>query len=1441
MSPKKYIAKVLVATLLLGLLPQGIFGNSQNPIKKIKTVEVGHVTDTTPGQDNIFPNVTIEWEKPEANVIPSEKGINDVSEPTYYDFTLTNMSNASVGSGKKVDVSAQEFDVPMVKLEDYFRNVMRNGTLYEAQIIARHKHQTVVNGETVYSNAPGSPTPIPSAYFITDFNIQATISPTFQFTWEYIPGVHYQLVYVEGDKKDKAEIDAATKKTIVPITPQKAAASLNETRDRVVYQPKDVKAGTIYTAYVIPTGIEGKKVSIDQVVYNKTTPKVAKATPNIQLNLDNIGQNKIRLWWNINEAGWVVVGNNLVKTIIHQVDAMGQDIIIGTIENGNMGNNDVGYFEYTAPKESVTYYVEFVFKNDIPSFIAGPIDYVPEELKEVPLQPRVPNEFDIRDGSSLTNDIISNQNKYKVKYNGLYDDIGLTINSLNEFRKHTFHSYMSNNEPEIQLVWDAIKNQSTGEVDYDLYYDIWVTDNRDTLNTAQPIISNLRVMPKQDANIIYRQDGETVVGFKTDSSNSKINLYTTSHNEVKALSTNRTYYIKMVAKRKYGKTYTVSTPTILSISIAKDGDVYDPPVLGKPPLQLGEITATTAEIQWVEEWYELMAKDADSLYPSVTHQVENLLARYGHSSIYLDQNQKPAIRYIDPSISNPNFGAQTPLKLYGKLAQDNLAKIRKSLETSDYPEGYYANNYVEKFVSIGSDVNYEIKVMTQKDVEALRGDEPLELWLKNNEKNLSEGWSSITDALTEVTIDGVQGKRYLVAKDYQNQALKPNTSYVIMIRTSRMVEGEIKYSAFPSYILCTTLTDHTSKPEVPKTPTLYLYKDRDITATDISVRWIYNDSFDYELRYSRLDDPEKAEKWTFTDEEMKTFSDGAEAKATITGLVPETTYNFWIRAIQKKTNSDGEILSSDWSNPVIATTLALDKPLPPSGLGPAAYQSILEAGQDFPPISKDYITVEWMRIASDKDNAEIENGSSNLSVQYQYVVEFANNPEFLDSIVVNTSEPAIEGTQIVAKNIIRFDNLESNKPYYVKVKTVLKYINPDTGKVVIKESDFSNWVRILTKTSNDEYDGGENDNIIIYPEAIVDTYTNGIWTKEIVDTAKIISQIQNSKHYFLTVTMENYKNKYDADVRRLKMPKNVVDTLINRGMALKVITNVGIYEIPGKALRVYSNQYSARDIVQFDFTKATLLNIAAIGRSYPESFIKGERFEVMFRGSTKNTAVQKLDDHMKIKLKLELVGQYNFANMNTYTYSYYTNSWSKQNPAIETQTDSYFVYSTPYTGLHALYQRLTIASNTGSTYIMNELKAAYDIRGLGDIYFKQDYVYGNQYIQLLMGIAQNKSSIDLTESVTSDLKTKARTSGIYISQSTGTVTKEQALAGVVKLYELKQGYQVKPSKVVFKGVSSTYKEAVGKAYALGLIDEAINPSGKVTYSELCDWIIQVIE
>ncbi len=326
--------------------------------------------------------------------------------------------------------------------------------------------------------------------------------------------------------------------------------------------------------------------------------------------------------------------------------------------------------------------------------------------------------------------------------------------------------------------------------------------------------------------------------------------------------------------------------------------------------------------------------------------------------------------------------------------------------------------------------------------------------------------------------------------------------------------------------------------------------------------------------------------------------------------------------------------------------------------------------------------------------------------------------------------------------------------------------------------------------------------------------------------------------------MKNYKDRYDAKVRSLVIPKNVIDTLDNNGMALQIVTNTAVYEVPAKALRNQASQYGARDKVIFNISKLTPLDIMLYDRAYPEIFIKGENFEVSLRGESKNARIIKLDESMKIKQKLQLIGSYNFENVNAYMYNPNTATWWRPNAVKETTQDieySYFMYSTYNTGSHVLYQTLQSQEASSSTYIMNELKAKYNIRGLGDIYKSNDVVYADQYIKLMMGIAKKENQITLNQAPTQELKTQAKTSGIYTSYNTGTITNEQAIAGVVRLYELNAGYKVKPSKVNISGVSGSYTESVGKAYAIGLIDASFKGYSKITYSELCDLIIQVVE
>lgn len=1415
MKQNKIVAIFLAFIMIMGCLPQGVLANGQNPIRSIEKVTITHQnTNIIANESSITPSIQIDWKGPEDNDMPTTPGVNDQLQATHYDVVINDLS-PSGGNKEVTNILASDFTLNAglysLKLEDYFSNYLKNGTLYSTQLKAKHRHTQEVNGVVTKVDSPSTGDPIPTAYFITDFDIKASGDSGLTFSWEYIPGVSYRLFYDKGRMNNISEI----KGTVVDISAQQAKAHLNEDGTRVEWEIEEAVAGQIYSAYVLPVNIESAAVGFEDIQYNKTTPKIIHVTPNIKLEIEKLGESKLRLTWDINDSAWVLVGNSLYQTIIYQITDKGEEEL-GRIHNDNNGNIDVGYFECAMPTEEVTYRVDFILKNantntNEKAFSAGPKRYVPDELKEVPYQPNIPQIFPYKSGDIVSNEDLALQDKYKVKFDGSYDDLVLTNNNIDDFRAHTFHYNVLGNEASIQLVWDAPQIGTTGEVDYDLYYDIWVSESATTFTPNEKVVSNLQIKKGDPNSVIYKHDGLSVVGMKT---------------VLEGLKTNKTYYIKMVSKRKFkDDDEAISLPTIKEVNIPKTGDVYEPPVIGKPPLQVDSVEEHAVKVKWAEKWYEIMAKEAQAnLY---TDPVEKLLATWGHSRVFLTGDSTLPIRFRDEA---GTYGE--PTDLYGATVEQKLRPYNTIIQQG---------NYVLRSVDMGSDTHYRVKVIKQTEVNAEKGNKTLEEWVMATDiQDVKNNWLDITDVLTDTTVEGVSGKLLNITHDYRSQELEANTAYVVLISAARKIDGDWKYSTVPSYILATTKTDHKSELETPKTPRLYNYTKQDVKDTEVTVRWIYNKNFDYELVYSRLDDPENAEKWEFTEEDKKTFVDGGEAYVTISGLLPETTYNFWIRATQKaELVTEGAPKVSDWSTPVTSTTLTISNPLPPSGLGLADYKSIQEAGKDFKPSGEEYLTVEWMRNASDLNNKDEK-------MTYEYVVEFADNPEFLDATVVTVSDSAAKmaektdkhdtvTVEFLSKNMVRFNGLRANMPYYIKVKTVLTYKNED--KEIVKESEYTSYVRLITNKSSGEYDGGDNENVVTYDKPIKETYTNGVWTYELQDVATITSSIINKSEYFYTITMKHYKNKNDAQVRRIKMPKMIMDTLINRGMALKVETNIGIYEIPATALKNYVKSYEAKDTLQIDFTRTSQADIASYGRSYPEVYTSGEKIEVTLLGKKKKTTVNKLDDYMRIKLKLDIVGSYNYSNFYTYQYNYSAGSWVKYNNIIETQDSSYLSFATVNTGLNAIYEKKTTTTSMASSYNMNTLASAYNIQGLGTTYVKNAYVGGSQYVQLLLGIQLKRAETNLSVSATSVDYQKARAAGIYRGNG-GYVTKEQAIAGIIKIYEVKNG-KLKPSNKQISGTSAAYSEAVRKAYAIGLIDE-INPQQYVTYEELCDWLVQVL-
>lgn len=1441
---KRYISSLLAFILVMSYLPITTFANYQQPIKEVTRVEISHQDNPTPGQDQIYPNLSVAWIEPDPNLNNPANHQDQTPRHLGYDLVIRDLvtGNEETQEGLTDDMLQKEGtevgatfgfkgDRP-ANINDPWETFLKSGTLYQIDIQPYHFHVvTNANGnidrvkyKTLDPTARnGSP-----AFAITDFNITADVSDGLSYSFEYIPGVTYELYYGVIDPNDLPEMPSEITANPRIITPEEAAA--NSANGMVTWKIDNdrVLPGQPYAAAVVPRSIEaatgnGLTVSLaPRVRYNNASsrsPKITYATPELKLYLYNIYEDRIRLVWETLPA-WLQINNNLESITIIARKKGAEDDAWETLATFT---KDLQYFDYLRPDEETEYQVIFQTSNlgQIRTNIASS-EVV--EVLDIPYAPRVPTEFPALEVSAMDTDQLNawlapfdNLNQFLTADERNYDDVQLrTRVDVPEFTNHTFHySLNSNNTANIQLVWDVMKEQKT---ESPLFYDIYVSEDLDSIdNVGNRVYTDL---PSSEVETIVKSDG-TLVGNKVQLPVSK---------------TNTTYHIKIIAKSMAGNNVRYwSPPTTVSITIEKVGDIFEPPVLGKPPLQVEakiEDGAHQLDVKWTKEWYEVQVKDTDLLQrysqndpdDELSHN-EQLLAKYGMSKIYLyTEGESPYLRYI------PKSGNETTdtYELYGTNVADKLREIESKVNAQNSGEAdYYKNHYLENHLNLGDDTHYEMLVMSDTDFANARGNKTIEDYISGGDILVDYPWTPIDDYLSSTVINGVDGLMYSVTQDYQGAALEPNKNYIIMLRTYRYVNGEQKWCIMPSYIIGTTLSDFTSDPVVPKTPVLSLDS---VDMTKVTVTWPYDETFDYELVYSRFDDPNTATVWTFTEDDLKTFVKGQNAKATVTGLLPDTNYNFWIRAKQKAESVGGEenVRMSEWSNPVSTKTLELTAPNPPGGLGLASYQSILEAGQDFMPRLSDSLTLEWSRLADDLD-------PSDPAITYSYRIEFSNNLEFMDSIIVNTTTGETNNGpipfEVIAKNIVRFTELEANSPYYARVQAIMTYQKED--KVITLESEWTQRVRLTTTTSNEEYDGGDNPYVTIYPEPVVQTYRDGVWTYELVDAAKLTTQILNAKAQNYAIQLNYYNGNQDANKRIVKMPMKIMQTLHNQGMNLQLITNIGTYEIPAKSLESYIAGYGATDTAEFDLTKLTAEEITTYIKE--GAYQTGERLEIKLRNAATNTPIYTLNQPMTVRLKTDIEGEYNISDKQPYLYNYNKGEWAKQNAAL----DNHFIsYTTPYVGLNALYGEIFEGSSQTSDYLMNALGGLYDIKGNYKI---EDNVSASQYVSLLLGIARNADTIDLTTSATETDYNAAKASGLYISNVRGAISKEQALNGCVRLYEMKHGNAIKPSNADLNGFSSNYQQAAQKAYAVGMISTVSNPQETITYGELFDWLAMAVD
>ncbi len=1350
--------------MFASLMPINLYAMSQNSPLNLEIAIYNSSLGDAIG--TVEPDVTIRWDEPDIDT-SQEDSISGF----YYGASLTDQRGDT--STLEIVVEGEE-EVKLNSANGLKNGKMENGVLYRIDLRAYYTYNAGTPGDT--SDDFTLQSTALTKYFITDFDTQVTgYAEELEITWEYIEGMDYLVRVEQGDYSSKEDFPGTDSIYVSEATViDSVYRDQSSGRERVSYTiANNIIPGQIYSVYVEPYVPPTDSLYHENIQVG-TSPEVVSVITEIPLTVTDTGNNAIQLTWTV-AAGISTTAQgsfDLVRTLIWETPSYGGASNIFTFYGTN---GAIGYYNMTEPTSVMTYQLQFYFQNSSGDEItawSNAVEYTPYELAADPTSPRVPDPVSV-------NTEVAEADKSDYLVTG--DNISVTDA---DFDDHIF-TVLDTTPLQIQLVWDAptyVDEYGDTAVDYDIKYDIWVTDDIDELtgslgdNGLEPTYSNIYFLENEYTSLILDASAD-VIGFKT----AIYNYYNSATNTTANLTTNRTYYIQIVAKSGSKE----SDPTLVAITIDKDGDIFQPPVLGKPPLQVKEdsITLNSGAILWRDNWYEVMAKNttaAANLYlydndeEADESDMENYeLAQRWNVDLYLDGSD-PAIYFKNPY---PEITTATNVTLL--TAQDLIEA--KAIVEYNAGESFYDEYFVDRAVSLGENISYEIKVTPYETIKnSLSADQSFAEWIEANESTSTDGWTTVNPS-TYYDADGLDWMEYEITN------LDMNTSYVVMIRAYRtLTDGSKEMQSYPSYVIFNTLTEFESDEEIPTVPILSLNEEE---TTDISfeVFWKYDARFDYELIYGRTEDTTAATVVDIGDLDDTTnvnfTEDGSFAYITISGLFPDTGYYAWLRAKQKV----GDEVSA-WSSPVYTKTLGIDAPDAPTALGPAAYLSIVEAGYDYEAIGSDYIVVEWTK--NPDDQGYIVDGS--VTKEYNYVVELADNVEFIDSVSVTTTDfPAgevVDEYSILAKNLVQFNELNPNKPYYVKVKTVLTITDSESTRVISEESDYTDWVRIYSDTSSDEYDGGDYDNIIVYPYDVEENFSSAVWDYEILNTQGIITQLLNKEDSTLSISVDLYRDTYDAVVRNVKIPYALLNTLANRNMNLEIETAIATYEIDPRGMSHYTQDLLADDNVVFSFHTILGYDLVGIDEDYPFMLDRAEAISVGVESDLRyHDDMTHFSEDYQVSMNIDEIP--NDSNIKMHTYNYATADWDVvPHTVVDTRDESLAVYETKVIGINSLYYTETFANAGDMTNSLKEVSEKYGVAQIGMTYFADSEVTGTNFANMLLGIIYDEQVVNVDQTVTEEQFTQLGYSGIYDGSATDLVTQQELVDAMARLYELETGY-----------------------------------------------------
>ena len=970
-------------------------------------------------------------------------------------------------------------------------------------------------------------------------------------------------------------------------------------------------------------------------------------------------------------------------------------------------------------------------------------------------------------------------------------------------------------------------------------YEIFITDDLETLDT-------LSVFGGQYADILTPEDLGRFL--HTCDEHGPVWAHEFSFEEFwdpnygpsgghRPIEANRVYYVRINTRRTAPSTWQVSHPAYRAHFVPGEIEVR-PLIVPAPPLRVIQPEGIDhITIAWEQSWLEVF--DADSI-ASGGFSWHTRIGVSGGNIVFGDDMFGPNVSEIIDVWNLSLADLEAALAAHG-ITNTLVTRVQRLDDWLGY------EIHVRPFAQISEAIFDDYEAF----VESLHGN--------NN------AWTPIDPYIPN----------YGTTMFHTIENLLANTTYAIFFRPfNPRLEGEARRNAWwPTMLLGTTTNEREGIEIVPTVPILTPDVAGDIWLR-FGLRPYTNPPLRYEFRISEF--PDFSTAWDFEATREDTFTQGGHEwrRFAATQLFPETTYYIWARAVG--TALDGGDIYSLWSNPISMRTTPINIPDPPRGLGVASQNDVhiinLENDRDHSPVEPDAMIITWLPHPGDENlpiamqagamGTEIM-GSPNIL--HSYLVRFpelnANRPHYVRArTIYSIHREGIGGpvTDVRYNYIVQF----ATNPHFIDATTV--YVLPEADQIApgintrMAMSEWTDTFIFHTLRDDGEYDGDVIPELFPLPmhdfEIIYTASTQTLFFRfrstgvdqdgnqdNLVDQ-RFISRLIQQRVFDYAIDMTHYNN-LPVRNRVVELPYSIITAFDERQISFTVTAGDTRYSLsPGFADTPQNMGFNVNSRLRLYINDLIEEEVPALpeGQNYvvqPQN--------IAINVTTTNNHANEITELTTLAAPLNVAHSVNQAamldaNIGSFAMTPDDVNWRRMPTTFDDIAGELSFDTNRPADFVAIAAGVPLQVGNVSPavrdalYFVNSQIAFEDM----DWFAEDNPINAWQINRIISAIARNQDSVAINTDLTPQQLSSLNNSGMLVPGA-DEVTREAAISSLVRLFEVRTRSRVVGHPTVatssfedMSTVTAARQQNMLKAEFLGFIDgDAVNPHGYLTMGD----------